>query len=208
MRKNILPLLHDMPVGDPYLCDHFPLASPVSIQHSYYHYLLNKYLVNVLDKENISIIEFGGGYGNFCRLTYNFGYTGSYSIIDFPEMQHIQQHFLNYSLPQQLKNKTISFYPTIQEEIFTQKNVRNPILFIGTYSLSETQMDVRQEMEKYYNKYDYIFISFGKLFDSIDNVEYFNNLQHKLTSTFDIKIIPDSCSQDCFFFLGSRKNAQ
>ena len=41
-RKNILTRLHDVPIGDPYTCENFPFASPMSIQHAYYISLIKE----------------------------------------------------------------------------------------------------------------------------------------------------------------------
>lgn len=205
-RQKIMPLLHDIPIGDPYISDCFPLASPLSLQHGYYHYMLNKYLDNLFDKKNALIVEFGGGYGNFCRLSYVFGYTGSYAMIDFPEMQHIQRYFLNHALPKHIGKNTIKFYDSINDEIFSKTDVKHPVLFFGSYSLGETQIETRKEVEKYYDKFDYIFLTYGELFDSVDNIAYFKNLKNSLSNKFDIQIIPDKYSKNCYFFLGKRKN--
>lgn len=205
VKKSIMPLLYDIPLGDPYFSDCFPPASPLSLQHAYYYYMMNKYLDNFLVKDNGLIVEFGGGYGNFCRLSYNFGYTGHYAIIDFPELQQIQHHFLSYPLQQRIETETIKFYPSINEDIFKGQNSKHPVLFVGTYSLAETQIETRQEVELYYDKFDYIFLTYGSNFDGVDNLTYFENLKNKLSNNFDIQIMPDKHAKNCYFFLGKKK---
>ena len=99
-RTRILPTLHDIPIGNPYLCAKFPMASPLSIQHGYYRMLMHKYMhIDLQDNHIAHVVEFGGGYGNFCRLAYSSGYAGKYVIIDFPEMHILQKHYLSYAIP-------------------------------------------------------------------------------------------------------------
>jgi len=97
--QNILPKIHDVPMGDPYLCDFFPFASPMTIQHVYYLNLMKEQFGIFIPREKIShIVEIGGGYGNFCRLVKNFGYKGKYMIADLPSMLEIQKHYLSHAL--------------------------------------------------------------------------------------------------------------
>ena len=201
-RENIFPLLYDSPVGDPYLSHYFPHASSLSLQHAYYHFMLHKKISEFASSFPIpgvdTIVEFGGGYGNFCRLTYNFGYDGNYHIIDLPELHYIQRYFLERVLPRRVQK--IKFHPSINSA-----DAGKTTLFIGTYSVCETPITMRQEIENHYHKFDYLFLTYGKLFGEIDNLMYFEGLKNRLQKDFDIQIIPDSHHADCCFFLGHRR---
>ncbi len=70
-RTKILPRLHDIPFGDPFLCSFFPFASPITLQHAYYMYMMKEHLELFLPENRVQhVLEIGGGYGNFCRLTH------------------------------------------------------------------------------------------------------------------------------------------
>lgn len=45
--------------------------------------------------KDMDIIEFGGGFGSFCRICKGMGHTGLYVIYDFPELVEIQKHVLS-----------------------------------------------------------------------------------------------------------------
>ena len=200
-RLNILPRLHDIPMGNPYLCHGFPLASPVSVQHAYYFMLMNKYLHIIMHENDITrIVDFGGGYGNFCRLAYTFGYSGHYTIIDFPEIHALQRHYLSYGIGRHLIDK-LQFITT--EELHKISNNNNS-LFIATFSLSETQLEIRRRIYPILSGCDYFFIAYNNKFDGIDNLEYFSNLASSLKQHFAITQFADAHRQ-ARFFMGRRK---
>ena len=45
-----------------------------------------------------SVLEIGGGYGNFCRLLMKRGFAGSYTIYDLPEFLQLQEWYLGRTL--------------------------------------------------------------------------------------------------------------
>lgn len=148
------------------------------------------------------ILEFGGGYGNFCRLTYNFGYSGRYIIVDFPELQVLQRHFIQRVLPQPMSQQSIEFHDSINPNMLPKQG---GMLFMGTYSLGETPLATRREIEKYYALFDYIFLAYGKSFGSVDNLNYFDKLKSRLKDDFQIQIIPNKHETDCYYLLGQRR---
>ena len=191
-----MPTLHDLPIGNPYICEVFPLASPQTIQHIYYFSLIQKKLGFFIASNQISfILELGGGYGNFCRLVYEYGYTGDYSIVDFLEMHSLQKHFLSYALP----DNNIEFHSTDNNNTFTQPKTGKS-LFVATFSLNEMTIDDRNKMEKVFVEFDYLFIAYNKEIFSIDNAEYFDTLKNRLSGTFDINIVKDKHRQAWFLF--------
>lgn len=194
--KEIMPTLHDLPIGNPYVCEFFPLVSPQSIQHIYYFFLIKKYLgVFVADSEVCYVLELGGGYGNFCRLVYHYGYKGKYTIIDFSEMHSIQQHFLSYTsahnkvLFKAINNKNLSIQPA-----------QGKSLFMATFSLNEMTIKDRQQVEGVLIQFDLIFIGYNKEIFSVNNVEYFEALAGRLVDQFDIQIVKDKHRQAWFLF--------
>jgi hypothetical protein len=197
-RENILPRLHDLPIGNPYVCDNFPLASTMSMQHAYYLSIIRDNLgVFIPDGEIESITELGGGYGNFCRIVYGLGYTGNYSILDLSEMHSIQRHFLSYGCAPQINNKLIGFYSLSDQEILP-KSSRS--LFMATFSLSEMPLQSRLEIEEIYQHFGYLFFAYNSSFGVEDNEIYFSELKQRLASNFELHLIKDKHRRVWFLF--------
>ena len=128
-----------------------------------------------------SITDFGSGYGNFCRIWKLWNQQVLYYNCDLPEMLEIQKYYI--------KN-TVDNYEGI--EYITHKELnkvkkKNKSLFIAAYSLTESSLDVRTEVEPYLAMYDYIFIIHNEKFDGIDNVDYIKNLQKRRLSGYECK---------------------
>jgi hypothetical protein len=133
------------------------------------------------------IFEFGGGYGNLCRLIHGTGFTGKYTIYDLPIISALQRYYLS-SVNLKLKrigmdiaddetycdsnsNELIAFL----EEAIPIDNSRN--LFIATWSLSESPMNTRTKFEKIMEKFDYFLMGYQDKFGEVDNKEYFNKIK-------------------------------
>lgn len=197
-RENILPRLYDLPIGDPYVCENFPLASTMSMQHAYYISIIRDNLgVFIPDGKIDHITELGGGYGNFCRIVYGLGYTGDYSIADFPEMHSIQRHFLSYGCETQINNKLIEFKSLSDKEILPKSSKS---LFMATFSLSEMPLQSRLEVEEIYQHFGYLFFAYNSFFGVEDNEIYFSELKQRLASNFELHLIKDKHRRAWFLF--------
>jgi hypothetical protein len=201
-QAKILSRLHDIPLGKPFLCQTFPIASPLSIQHAWYIFLLYKHFnLFVPDSGLKHVFEFGGGYGNFCRLLYSFGYSGEYIILDLPEMHAIQKYFLGLAIPERIKQNLIKFTGLKNKNL---KKIQSPSLFFATFSLSEAPLIVRIQMEPHFKNFSYLFISYNRSFGGIDNTEYFKGLLIMLDEHFYIKTIKDPY-KTAWYILGKNK---
>lgn len=188
-RTQILPRLHDVPLGDPYLCSFFPLASPMTIQHGYYLSLMKEHWnIFIPDNQIQHVFEIGGGYGNFCRLVFEYGYRGRYVIADLPEMHRIQKHFLGGVLPKSSVNGQIEYCPLNRTDGLPDAG---PSLLIATFSISEMPLATRQLIEDRYEQFEYIFIAYNQAFDGVDNRAYFDSLAESLASKFSVQKIDD-----------------
>ncbi len=197
-RRHILSRLNDVPIGDPFLCESFPFASPMSAQHAWYLLLMHRHLDLFVPTAALSnIVEFGGGYGNFCRLARSFGYSGRYTIADLPEMHAIQRHFLSHALPDRLMDQKTEFLSIEDPGILP---VQSPSLFMATFSLSETPLALRMEVESLYEHFDYLFIAYNRSFGGVDNLEYFDGLRARLSSRLSFKLIRDEYRSAWFIF--------
>ena len=202
---EILPRLHDMPLGDPYLCSFFPFVSPLSMQHAYYLSMMKRcWGLFAPDGPMQHILEIGGGYGNFCRLMLEYGYTGRYVIADLPEMHWIQKYYLGRVLPRHAVDEQIIFRPLDSPDILPGEAGS---LLVATFSVSEMPLATRQSIEDKYKQFDYVFISYTEAFDGIDNLGYFDSLAKSLRSDFNVRQIADS-HRRAWFILCDRRSQQ
>jgi putative sugar O-methyltransferase len=149
-----------------------------SVRNVAYRMIMNSFF----DISQINhVTDFGGGFGNNCRIWYTLGYEGDFSLIDLPEVVDIQRHYLSNVLP----NQKINYISDINN---LQIN-KSKSLFFATYSLSETSLEVREKAFSHIANHDYIFIAHNDSFPvyenkRIDNNEYFANMKHKLSDQF------------------------
>ena len=164
--------------------------SSSNLIHHAYHLAQFQEFSNI-DYSNINFVfEFGGGYGSMCRLVHNLGFQGEYIIYDLASFSLLQEFYLRLLLLMS-KNK-INYYNNnvfciSSIETITEKNInlgelsRGDNLFIATWSLSESPMNIRQEMEKIITNYKYILIAYQGEFDEYNNSDYFMKLKQELS---------------------------
>src|ERR1700704_5921536 len=151
--KRFSPTIHkaltESPVGKPLVNPHYPLSSPLLVQHGYH-------LTRLLESTDFDVsrlrlvVEFGGGYGSFFRLLRNLGYRDRYLICDLPVMCALQRFYLRNvfptgpeaQAPENLRWQSDDIPATLQRELARH----SPSLFVATWSLSETPLTVRNEI--------------------------------------------------------------
>jgi hypothetical protein len=204
IRNSVLTKLHDLPVGDPYLCNFFPFASPLSIQHAYYLFVMYKHFQVFLPNSNIAtVLEIGGGYGNFFRIINSFGYRGKFTILDIPEMQVLQKHYLSMAISREDLQNKVAF---LSANSLGNQNKKIPnSMFWATFSLNEMALGARKKIVSQIHNYDYFFIAYDLEFDGVDNREYFSNLESKLSNSFRISHFKDR-HRKTWFFIGQKRN--
>jgi hypothetical protein len=128
-----------------------------------------------------TVFEFGGGYGSLARLIKKAGSAAPYIIFDLPEFSYLQAYFLTVVFPV----AKISTTPTKEadfillssiEDLTEQFKLTPPNTFIALWSLSESPLEVREQVLKIIGQPLYWFIGYQAKFKSIDNIEYFNKL--------------------------------
>ena len=135
------------------------------------------------------IFEFGGGYGNLCRLIHKFGYKGKYSMYDFPIVSAFQEYYLSSAglkVKEMDSEKVDEDYINCTADIntlldFLNRNTpsngsRN--LFVATWSLSESPLDVRKYFDGIFEKFDYFLMGYQDKFGEVDNKDYFRKLKN------------------------------
>ncbi len=131
------------------------------------------------------IFEFGGGYGNMATIILKINPKLKYVIFDTPEINLLQYYYLrknNIDVGIGYKNKNqkvvlVSSLKDLIKIINENKNLKS--LFIANWSLSETPLKLRNNIDKLLNKFDHQLISFQKIFENIDNLKYFSKLNRK-----------------------------
>lgn len=134
---------------------------------------------NILDYEHI--IEFGAGIGDTAHTILERGFTGTYQILDLPEVQRISKYYL------EPYDTQVSFPTTLEETKFPDNS-----LFIATWSLSEAPIEYRDTVAAKLKELnvDYMIV-FQIQFKELLNANYFVEKWPYLTDSFyRIKQIP------------------
>lgn len=136
------------------------------------------HLANLLEATGVKIedvgqiFEFGGGYGSMCLLVSRLGFKGRYAIFDWPELSALQKYYLSMERADLSRVRFLNKVSDISSSI--DKQCRT--LIIGTWSLSECSVELRESIFKEVNP-DLYLISYQKRFSNIDNEAYFTQLQ-------------------------------
>ena len=121
-----------------------------------------------------TVTDFGGGYGNFCRIWKLLYPDIRYYNVDLRQMLEIQKLYIENTV----KDRSRIAYITHKQLDNVQKN--NKSLFLAAYSLSECSREIRDEVEPHLYEYDYILIVHNERFTGIDNIAYFGELKDRL----------------------------
>jgi len=146
------------------------------------------------------VVEFGGGYGNMCRLFKIWGHNKSYFSYDIPELIQIQKYYLN-------ENGIINdVYYKSENDIID--NVEGNSLFLGIWSISEVPMEEREQLLKNLKFFECknIFLALGGIFQSENNINWLNNvIMPKLeTLQYTNKIIKMKHVDNMFYFVATK----
>jgi hypothetical protein len=147
------------------------------------------------------VVEFGGGYGNVCRLFKAWDHNKPYYSYDIPELIQIQKYYLN-------ENNVINNVYFMQE-FDTIKNISGNSLFIGLWSISEVPINERAILLENLKLFECknIFIAMGGMFQQENNIEWLNKI---IIPRLDIlgfkhKIIQIKHGKDMFYFIATKK---
>ena len=178
--------LTESPIGQPLLSPHYPLTSPLLMQHGYH-------LVRLLESTDFDlarielVFEFGGGYGSFFRLLRNLGYRNRHLICDLPAMCALQRFYVRNVFPtgrQAEAPPNLEWVPGgsagVAGALERQMTERSPALFVATWSLSEAPQSVREEIEPVLPAFDYVLCAYQRAFAGSDNARYFASLEQSL----------------------------
>ncbi len=178
--------LTESPVGKPLVNPHYPLSSPLLIQHGYH-------VIRLLEATGLDltalqlIVDFGGGYGGFCRLLRNLGYRERYLIWDLEVMCALQRFYLRNVFPGRETGEAPSNIEWLTagdpaaRDVVRRVALRHvPSLFVATWSLSETPFAVRDEIAPALEGFGYVLLVYQKAFGEHDNIAWFASLEKRL----------------------------
>ncbi len=126
------PALTESLIGKPPRLSYAPWTSGSAVHQAYHlKQWMDKTHLNVRDAN--WIVEFGGGYGSMAKIIHHLGFSGIYTLIDFPEFLLLQEYYLS-------SHGIDAEYVTPQAASYTSGE---PDLFIALFSLSETSTGER-----------------------------------------------------------------
>jgi hypothetical protein len=204
--------LTESPVGRPLVNPHYPLSSPLLVQHGYH-------LVRLLEATGLDlsalrlVVDFGAGYGSFFRLLRNLGYRERYVIWDLPVMGALQRFYLRNTFPTGPGGQPpgnlewlASGDPGAPAAVARYCAEHPPSLFIATWSLSETPLAVREQIAPTLAGFSYILCAYQRRFGEHDNVAYFQSLQKSLPG-FDWSHEECPVFRGNYYLIGKRARA-
>ena len=204
--------LTESPVGRPLVNPHYPLSSPLLMQHGYH-------LVRLLESTGLDlpalrlVVDFGAGYGSFFRLLRNLGYRERYLVWDLPVMCALQRFYLRNVFPTGPGSQPpgnlewlISGDPAAPAAV-SRHCAQQPSLFIATWSLSETPLAVREQIAPTLAGFTHILCAYQRTFGEHDNVQYFRSLEQSLPA-FEWQHFECPIFRRNFYLIGSRRAAK
>jgi hypothetical protein len=151
------------------------------------------------------------------RLCHNLGFDGKYIIFDFPMFSALQQYYIK-SIGLELHNVDsfesakhgvicVSDIQILQDLLLTNISSRDKNMFIATWSLSESPVDLRYKILSLIAEFKAFLFAFQGKFEEVDNVEFFNNWMKKQVekSWFKstIEHIPNEFYRNNYYLIGS-----
>ncbi len=207
-------LINEDSVGNPVRFFLYPKSSGNKINHVFHLSILKDKMGVNLNKIKY-IFEFGAGYGCMARIFSKINKDINYSCFDTFYVNLLQFYFLKHNNLDvgfnRKENKFFLISDIKKINSFYKKNQK--YLFIANWSLSETPVKFRKNLDVLINRSQFILISFQENFENINNLRYFENLKIKLSKKFKIKIIKNKFykgnllhNQNHYFFLGKKLN--
>lgn len=115
--------------------------------HHAFHIMYYEHVTGQSLSDSQTVVEFGGGYGNFCRLMRMMNGSSTYVIVDLPEMSALQFSYLR-SIPgltvtyagTEVTSEAVNLVPLDSIEVLERLKAD---LFISTWALSESTKEAQ-----------------------------------------------------------------
>lgn len=170
--KRWRSVINELLVGHPYRCLFYP-ASSGNLIHQTYHLATFEKATGKSISDLKGIVEFGGGYGCLCRTTRRLGYTGPYLIFDFPAFSALQRYYLRTN---GIEDVTYVSDPAALRSAIKAMSNQREILFVATWSLSETPIETREIICREVDTFGYFLVAYQSNFEGIDNDAFFSDM--------------------------------
>lgn len=171
-------------------CQWWPNVSFASISHAYYLAHFEKVAQLHLDEMKY-IFEFGAGTGNMCRIIHNLGFSGTYEICDFPEMQELQRFFIDES---GVDISKIRWMDKVQDAHISNQDHR---LLISIAAIEETSLETQAEFVKMGMEFQY-FLMAGGLMAGVHS-----DLRDATCGLIDWKVRDTNIPPGCYIGIGN-----
>ena len=200
----------ESPVGQPLVNPHYPLSSPLLIQHAYH-------VIRLLEASGLKlealrlVVDFGAGYGSFYRLLRNLGYRDRYVIWDIPVMCALQRFYLRNVFPHgarleppQNLDWLASGDADAPQRLGALAAEAGVSLFVANWSLSETPLPVRATVVPVLGQFSHVLCAYQRGFAGIDNPAYFEALAGELPQ---FRWVHAECPvyRNNFYLIGARQ---
>jgi hypothetical protein len=198
--------------GENYLKGHVPLhqhTNGVMIRHERIQHVFHMHALfrstGLTAPDFKQIVEFGGGTGDNIATFRELNFEGTHFIIDLPPMLYLQQYFAHFSnwpayLAEKLPDGDFSPRKTVLEssmnlELFDKHLNQQTLLqtlFIATFSLNESPLEMRKIIFDRVSKYGTLLIAFSKGFDNTlkDDVANMKRVAQDMAKTHSSCIWP------------------
>lgn len=179
------PAIRESTAGRPLAYGGYVQSSANLIHHAY-HLARFEEITRVPVTDFHSVVEFGGGYGSMCRLFRNLGFTGRYVIYDLAQMCALQEFYLkclglpaSMSVGQEQSQAPISCISHLDllSQLVSEGAVAARSLFLATWSLSETPVELRNTLLPLAQDFHGFLIAFQHRFGEVDNAEFFRRFR-------------------------------
>jgi hypothetical protein len=178
----------------------FNQSSTNNLHHAYSLQILMEE-TNCVISDFGDVVEFGGGYGNVCRLFKQWGHNKMYYLYDIMELTQIQKYYLSEN---NIINNVV--YKNGLDNI---DNIENNSLFIGMWSLSEVPIEERYKLLENlgFYKCKNIFLAMGGMFQNENNIKWLNDIviPRLISLGYDYKLIRIEHGKDMFYFVSTKK---
>jgi hypothetical protein len=184
-------------VGNPPRLYYYPISSGNLVHHAY-HVSFYEQVTRKRPWEHQWIFEFGGGYGSMSRVFFELGFRGKYIVFDLPIFSALQRFYLSsLGLPVRGMNdlqgsaEGIFICSSISQFTNAMKSAApGQSLFVATWSLSESPLEIRMMLEEQIDRCESKLIAFQSHFEGENNVEYFSRRIMTGRLTTEARIVP------------------
>ena len=164
---------------------HHPLArdkrtSPSIVQQAFHLACFEAHTKHSLWSGMDTVVEVGGGFGNFARMLYDDGFRGRYVILDLPQIVAFQRAYLamvgidddyvSFGIPEVLGN----------------------VAFVACWSLSETPLAYRQTLFPWLHAETerYLIVTQTGEYHGVNNMMYFDQFMSDAKAEWTIRNVP------------------